>query len=259
MAEVDPFDIPHRAAPTTLHVQLSGYEGPLDMLLDLARREKIDLSKIAILPLAEQYLAFVAQAQQLKIELAADILVMAAWLAWLKSRLLAPAADDGPSGEEMADDLAFRLQRLEAMREAAEALFARARLGREVFARGAPEAPGVTRYVRYRASLYELLKAYGSVRQAELSRETTVEKRPFFSLVDARRIMERVVGTSAEWMPMERLLAAMPPGEDRRAVIASTFGAALEMAREGRIAVRQAAPFAPLYIRAGDGEPRESE
>lgn len=256
--ESDPFDAPHKAPPETLHVNLTGYEGPLDLLLDLARRDKIDLTKIQILPLAEQYLAFVAEAQRLRIELAADILVMAAWLAWLKSRLLAPQeGDDGPTGEEMADDLAFRLKRLEAMREAADALFARARLGRDVFGRGAPEAPTVTRHVRYRASLFDLLKAYGSIRQAELNRETVVEKRPFFSLVDARKVMDRLVGPGGEWMPLHHLISAMPPGEDKRAVLASTFGATLEMAREGRIAVRQSAPFAPLYIRGT--EPGEAD
>lgn len=258
-ASNDPFERPHRAEPTTLHVSLEAYEGPLDLLLDLARRDKIDLTQIQILPLAEQYLAFVQEARRLKIELAADILVMAAWLAWLKSRLLAPeAAEEGPSGETLASDLAFRLQRLEAMRQAADRLFARARLGRDVFARGAAQAPSVTRHVRYRASLYDLLAAYGAIRQAELVRETRVEKRPVFSLVDARKIMERALGASAHWIAFDQLLAHMPASESRRSVVASSFGAALEMAREGRIAVRQSGPFAPLHIRAAVPE-REGE
>lgn len=248
---VDPFEAPpRRPEPDILHVDVEGYEGPLDLLLDLARREKVDLTRIAILPLAEQYLAFVAEAKNLKIELAADILVMAAWLAYLKSRLIAPQeAADEPSGDELADELAFRLRRLEAMRTAADRLFALPRLGHTVFARGSPEVATVRRRTSYRASLYDLLAAYGAVRQGEIVRDTTVDKRPVFSLVDARAIMERVVGAHGDWFPLERLLAAMPAGEDRRAVVASTFGAALEMAREGRLSVRQAGPFAPLYLK----------
>lgn len=250
------FDAPVRIRPEeeTLRVELAGYEGPLDLLLDLARREKVDLLKIKILPLAEQYLAYIARAKSLRIELAADLLVMAAWLAYLKSRLLAP--DDGADeeAEELAEDPAFRLRRLEAMREAADTLFARTRLGRDVFARGMPEAPAITRQTRWKGSLFDLLSAYGSVRQAEIVRDTTMEKRPVFSLVDARRIMERIVGGHADWLPLDLLIQAMPPGHDRRALIVSTFGAALEMAKEGKIAVRQQAPFAPLFIRPA--EPR---
>ncbi|WP_245943973.1 segregation and condensation protein A [Acuticoccus kandeliae] len=253
---VDDFEDPPRTPirdEDMLHVDVNGFEGPLDLLLALARRNQVDLTRIQILPLAEQYLAFIKRAKDLRIELAADFLVMAAWLAFLKSRLLAPAPDDeGADGEELAEDLAFRLRRLEAMREAADALFARNRLGLHVFARGAPEAPVIHQEVHYKGSLYELLSAYGTVRQGEIVRETTMEKRPFFSLVDARRIMERIVGGHAEWLPLEALIAAMPSHESRKAVIASTFGAALEMAREGKIAVRQSAPFAPLYLRSTD-------
>nr|WP_255720324.1 ScpA family protein [Acuticoccus kalidii] len=234
-----------------LHVDVAGFEGPLDLLLALARRNQVDLMKIQILPLAEQYLAFIKRAKDLRIELAADFLVMAAWLAFLKSRLLAPDENDGGAdGEELAEDLAFRLRRLEAMREAADALFARPRLGLHLFARGAPEVPIIHEEKSYKGSLYELLSAYGTVRQVELARDTKMEKRPVFSLVDARRVMERIVGGHAEWLPLEALIAAMPSHESRRAVIASTFGAALEMAREGKISVRQSAPFAPLYLRS---------
>ncbi|WP_075221288.1 segregation and condensation protein A [Acuticoccus yangtzensis] len=251
----DPFEdpAPLHQKPVQLdlfHVDLDGYEGPLDMLLDLARRNQIDLTRIAILPLAEQYLAFIQRAKDMRIELAADYLVMAAWLTYLKSRLIAPDPDDDEAdGEELAEDLALRLRRLEAMREAADALFARPRLGRDIFARGMPEATVVTTERVFKGSLYDLLSAYGAVRQDEIVRTMTMEKRPVFSLVDARRIMERMVGHNAEWLPLTALVAAMPGHESRRALIASTFGAALEMAREGRISVRQTKPFAPLYVR----------
>ncbi|MEM0906613.1 MAG: ScpA family protein [Pseudomonadota bacterium] len=252
--EQDPFEDAPRTATqddTVFLVDVSGYEGPLDLLLALARQDKVDLTKIAILPLAEQYLAFIARAKELKIELAADFLVMAAWLAWLKSRLIAPDdKTEAETGEAMADELAFRLRRLEAMREAAEALSTRPRLGRDVFGRGAPETSAVVTRISFRASLFELLSAYGNIRQQEIVRTMTMEKRPVFSLVDARKILERLIGPSAEWVSLDTLLAAMPPGEDRRMAIASTFGATLEMAREGAISVRQSAPFAPIYVRA---------
>lgn len=253
------FDAPVRVRPEeeTLRVELGGFEGPLDLLLDLARREKIDLLRLRILPLAEQYLAYIARAKALRIELAADLLVMAAWLAYLKSRLLAPDDRADEEVEELAEDLALRLRRLEAMRDAAERLFARPRLGRDVFARGMPEAPAISCETRWKGSLFDLLAAYGAVRQAEIVRETTMEKRPVFSLVDARRIMERIVGGHADWLPLDLLVQAMPPGHDRRALLASTFGAALEMAKEGRIAVRQSAPFAPLFVRPA--EPRRED
>lgn len=259
MSEVDPFEDAPRvvppADPDAFLVDVAGFEGPLDLLLALARQEKIDLTKIRILPLAEQYLAFIARAKELKIELAADFLVMAAWLAWLKSRLLAPQDEaDGEKGEELAEDLAFRLRRLEAMREAAQALFDRPRLGERIFARGMPEASPVRLSLTFRASLYDLLSAYGGIREQEIVRTMTMEKRPVFSLVDARRIMERLIGPGADWMPLHMLVEAMPPGEDRRTVTASAFGAVLEMAREGQISLRQSGAFAPLYVRPKDKE-----
>ncbi len=249
----DPFEDAPREPKTPdeqLIVDVTGFEGPLDLLLALARQEKIDLMKIQILPLAEQYLAFVEKAKALRIELAADFLVMAAWLAWLKSRLIAPADDkDAEAGEELAEDLAFRLRRLEAMRTAAAALMKRPHLGEDIFPRGMPERISVQTETVWNASLYDLLSAYGSVRQQEIVRTMTMEKRPVFSLVDARKIMERLIGPQSEWMPLSLLVSAMPRSEDRRALTASAFGAALEMAREGRISVRQSGPFEPLYIR----------
>lgn len=254
MSEVDPFEAiaPGQVETGILTVDVAGYEGPLDLLLDLARRNRIDLTRIAILPLAEQYLAFVERAEDLRIELAADYLVMAAWLVFLKSRLIAPAADDEADAEELAEDLAFRLRRLEAMREAADALFARPRLAYAVFARGMPEATVISVERTFKGSLYDLLSAYGSIRQDEIVRTMTLEKRPVFSLVDARRVMERMVGANAHWLPLHALVAAMPRQGSHRAVVAATFGAALEMAREGRIRVRQDGPFAPLYVRVSE-------
>ncbi len=258
MSAVDPFEDAPRQKPQDdeeFRVDLAGFEGPLDLLLALARQEKVDLTKIKILPLAEQYLAFIARAKDLKIELAADFLVMAAWLAWLKSRLIAPQdASDSEKGEELAADLAFRLRRLEAMREAATRLFKRPRLGHDVFARGMPEAAPVRLSLSFRASLYDLLRSYCGIREQEIVRTMTMEKRSVFSLVDARRIMERLIGPGADWMPLHVLISAMPPGQDRRTVTASTFGAVLEMAREGAISVRQSEPFAPLYIRGLPGD-----
>ena len=260
----EPFEDPPRRAPDeadVLHVNVEGYAGPLDLLLALARKNQVDLTHIPILPLAEQYLEFVERAKTLRIELAADFLVMASWLAYLKSRLIAPGegGDDEPDGEELAEDLAFRLRRLEAMREAADRLFARPRLGRDVFPRGAPETTVIRRNRAWRGSLYELLAAYGNVRQQEIVRGMTVEKRPVFSLVDARRVMERFVTKPSEWVPMAVLVQAMPAHEDRRAVLAASFGAALELAREGRIAVSQKGPFEPIYVRATDAPAEEDE
>lgn len=258
MSEIDPFEDPPRVKTPedseTLHVDVDGFEGPLDLLLALARTQKIDLTHIAILPLAEQYLAFVENAKALRIELAADLLVMAAWLTYLKSRLIAPQEEDEEEdARDIAEDLAWRLRRLEAMREAADALFARTRLGVHLFPRGAPEAPVIHRSATWKASLYDLLAAYGDVRQQEIVRDMTMEKRPVFSLVDAREIMERVVGRNADWLPLEVIVRSMPSGHDRRALLASTFGATLEMAREGAISVRQSGPFAPLYVRGASG------
>jgi segregation and condensation protein A len=261
-APEDDFEDPPRQSAQeadVLHVDVEGFEGPLDLLLALARKNQVDLTRIQILPLAEQYLAFVRRAEELRIELAADFLVMASWLAYLKSRLIAPEEDghDEAGGEELAEDLAFRLRRLEAMREAADRLFARPRLGQDLFPRGMPEVTVVRQTRAWKGSLYDLLSAYGMVRQEEIVRSMTMEKRPVFSLVDARRVMERLVGGHTDWVPIEVLVRAMPREEDRRAVLASSFGAALEMAREGRIAVRQSGPFQPLYLKpveeGGDG------
>lgn len=243
-----------------LVVDVDGYEGPLDLLLTLARAQKVDLAKISILELAEQYLAFVEEAKRLELELAADYLVMASWLAYLKSRLLLPPPeeDEEPSAEEMAARLAFRLQRLEAMRDCAAKLMARNRLGRDVFARGMPEGVRVIRKSQYTAELYDLLKAYATQRAVQKIETLHVARQPVLAIEDARKRLESMLGVIVDW---DRIDALVPPefatGLSRRSAIASTFSASLEFAKDGRIELRQAAAFEPLYVRRlGDGRRR---
>ncbi|MBB4064986.1 segregation and condensation protein A [Gellertiella hungarica] len=237
-----------------LIIDVAGFEGPLDLLLHLARSQKVDLARISVLALAEQYLEFVESARKVRIELAADYLVMAAWLAFLKSRLLIPqqAKDDGPSGEEMAATLAFRLKRLEAMRHAAERLINRDRLGRDVFARGAPEHIPEVRRSSYDASLYDLLTAYAALRQRQAITQVTIEKRRVWSLADARGILNRLVGEMADWTALDTyLLKYLVQPADRVTAIASAFAASLEMVREGSLEIRQEGAFQPIYMRRG--------
>ena len=247
-------DAPAEAEPA-LVIDVGGFEGPLDLLLHLARSQKVDLARISVLALAEQYLAFVDTARQVRIELAADYLVMAAWLAFLKSRLLIPQPpkDDGPSGEEMAATLAFRLKRLEAMRDAATSLVNRNRLGRDIFARGAPEHIAGDRPSVFTASLYDLLTAYSSLRQRQAVTEVTIEKRQVWSLSDARDMLIRMIGEiGGDWQALDHyLLRYMVSPADRATAIASAFAASLELAREGRIEIRQAGAFEPLLMRRG--------
>ncbi|MEM1317497.1 MAG: ScpA family protein [Pseudomonadota bacterium] len=233
-------------------VDVDGYEGPLDLLLALARTQKVDLAKISILQLAIQYLEFVDKARKLRLELAADYLVMAAWLAFLKSRLLLPEAEveDEPSGEDLANQLAFRLRRLEAMRDASVRLMNRNRLGRDVFGRGNPEPVIVNREQRYNATLYDLLSAYASQKQRQTVSTVTIAHRQMWSLTEAREILARLIGDLADWTPMDVFLSRyLDDGSDRRGVIASTFAASLEMVREGKVEVQQSANFEPLYMR----------
>jgi segregation and condensation protein A len=235
-----------------LVVDVEGFEGPLDLLLALARSQKVDITRISILALAEQYLAFIEKIRELRLELAADYLVMAAWLAFLKSKLLLPeVADDEPSGEELAAELAFRLKRLEAMREAAARLANRNRLGRDVFSRGAPEPVAIVRHSQFSATLYDLLSAYAARRQERLVNVAhQVKARHVWSLQDARDILTRMIGRIAEWTPLEAFMSPyLVRPEMRVTVKASAFGASLELVREGRIELRQTAAFAPLYIR----------
>ncbi len=238
-----------------LLIDVAGFEGPLDLLLHLARTQKVDLSRISVLALAEQYIEFVESAQRIRIELAADYLVMAAWLAFLKSKLLIPQQakdDDGPSGEEMAATLAFRLKRLEAMREAASRLINRDRLGRDVFARGAPEHIPDRRQSAYDASLYDLLTAYASLRQRQSVTQVTIERRRVWSLSDARLILTRMIGEISDWTALEHyLLRYMTTPKERATAIASAFAASLEMVREGKLEIRQDGAFEPIYMRRG--------
>lgn len=235
----------------TLVVDVDGFEGPLDLLLDLARTQKVDLARISVLALAEQYLVFIERSRDLKLELAGDYLVMAAWLAYLKSRLLLPeaAADDEPSGEELAAALALRLRRLEAMRQAATLLMDRDRLGRDVFARGEGELR-VERRNAHTATLYDLLSAYARLRRRSAQTTMRMRKRVVWSLVDARDVIVRLIGRIAEWTPLSVFISPYLATEElRRTVTASSFGASLELAREGKIELRQASTFGPLMIR----------
>ena len=242
-----------------LVIDVAGFEGPLDLLLHLARTQKVDLSRISVLALAEQYLQFVESARRVRIELAADYLVMAAWLAFLKSKLLIPqqSKDDGPSGEEMAATLAFRLKRLEAMREAAERLVNRAQLGRDVFARGAPEhIPHINRSA-YEASLYDLLSAYANLRQRQAITQVTIEKRQVWSLVEARELLTGLLGDVGEWTALDQyLLQYVPDPAMRVTAIASAFAASLELVREGTLQIRQEGAFQPIYMRRGTRDVR---
>jgi segregation and condensation protein A len=237
-----------------LIVDIAGFEGPLDLLLHLARNQKVDLSRISVLALAEQYLQFIERARRIRIELAADYLVMAAWLAYLKSKLLIPqqAKDEGPTGEEMAATLAFRLKRLEAMRDAATGLTNRNRLGRDVFARGAPEHIPLRRQSAYDATLYELLTAYAGLRQRQAITQVTIEKRRVWSLTDARTILNRIIGDIADWTALEHyLLRYTADPSERTTAIASAFAASLELVREGALEIRQEGAFQPIFMRRG--------
>lgn len=238
----------------SLTVDVDGFEGPLDLLLHLARTQKVDLARISILALAEQYLAFIIRVQNTRLELAADYLVMAAWLAYLKSRLLLPKPhDDGePSGEEMAALLQFRLKRLEAMRDASSLLVNRNRLGRDVFPRGQPEPVVITRTSKFQASLYDLLTAYAGQRQRRAITNVRIAQREVWSLRQARDILSRLVGETMSWVSLDTFLMAylMTP-EERASAIASTFAASLELVREGSLEIQQQEAFGDIYLRGG--------
>jgi segregation and condensation protein A len=242
------------AAGEAFVVDIEGFEGPLDLLLALARTQKVDLAKVSILALVEQYLGFIAEAQRMKLELAADYLVMAAWLAYLKSRLLLPKEKDNAetaTAEELAQKLSFRLMRLNAMREQAAILFTRRRLDQDVFARGQPEHVKVTRDTTYTATVYDLLKAYADQRKRTIRVIHVVKARRVWSIKEARQRLEKLVGaTEGDWSQLDLFLEQyLPKNEEERSALASSFGATLEMAREGLIELRQDEPFAPIYMR----------
>lgn len=241
------------ADPDQFHVDVNGFEGPLDMLLQLARTQKVDLKHISILALVEQYLAYIHEARRLRLEVAADYLVMAAWLAYLKSRLLIPDAGptEEPPAEELAKRLAFRLQRLAAMRDAAANLFGRNRLGQDVFARGMPEPVVVERQTEYTDNLYDLLRAYTDRRQRTVIRRNYhIKKLPVWSIQEARQALTRLIGAMDEWAALDSwLVKYLAEPHMRRTVTASSFTASLELAREGVLEIRQDTAFQPIYMR----------
>lgn len=250
-----PEDLPFGLEPDdeSLVIDIDGFEGPLDLLLTLARGQRVDLRRISILQLAERYLSFVSEARRLRIELAADYLVMAAWLAFLKSRLLLPPPheDGGPSGEEMAARLAFQLERLEAMRRAAARLMARDQLGRHFFARGEREASGVKRRVAWEATLADLLRAYASVKTRDAYEPLHMRRAPVLTLDDAFARLRAMLGGAPDWTALAEWLPAAwrdTPAR-RRSALASTFAAMLELARQGEMELRQDGPFATLFMR----------
>ncbi len=258
MAEAD-WDQPERLPPEdrlateALIVDVDGFEGPLDLLLTLSRTQKVDLRKISVLKLAEQYLGFVEQARTLRIELAADYLVMAAWLAFLKSRLLLPPepGDEGPSAEDLAAHLAFQLERLQAMRDAAARLMGRDQLGRDFFARGVPEDLTHQRKVKWTATLLDLMRAYAMIRTKDEFRPFVLDRENVYTMEQALDRLRGLIGFAGDWAT---LVSFLPEGWDgspmaRRSALASHFAAVLELAKRGQVVLRQGETFSPIELR----------
>ncbi|MCK0100832.1 segregation and condensation protein A [Pseudohalocynthiibacter aestuariivivens] len=250
--------VEERLAAEALIIDVDGYEGPLDLLLTLSRTQKVDLRKISVLDLSRQYLAFIERAKSLRIELAADYLVMAAWLAFLKSRLLLPPDpnEEGPSGEELAAHLAFQLERLQAMRDSAARLMARDQLGRDFFRRGLPEDVSRVRRTTYKATLLDLMQAYARIRTKDEFRPYQMDRDAVFTMKQALERMRGLIGYSVDWT---ELVSYLPEGWEsdparRRSATASTFAASLELAKAGKIEMRQGAMFEPIQIRKKAGE-----
>jgi segregation and condensation protein A len=252
----DTGSVADRIAAEALIVDVDGFEGPLDVLLTLSRTQKVDLRKISVLELARQYLGFVERAKSLRIELAADYLVMAAWLAFLKSRLLLPPdpTEDGPSGEELAAHLAFQLERLQAMRDVAARLMGRDRLGRDFFARGKGEDVARIRTVRYTATLLDLMQGYARIRTRDDFRPFVLDRDSVFTMEQALERMRPLIGFAGSWTD---LTSYFPEGwgDDpvrRRSATAATFAASLELVKEGQLEIRQSETFAPIQLRRKD-------
>lgn len=247
-------DIADRLAAESLIIDVDGFEGPLDLLLTLSRTQKVDLRKISVLRLAEQYLHFVETTRALRIELAADYLVMAAWLAYLKSRLLLPPdpEDEGPSGDELAAHLAFQLERLQAMRDVAARLMARDRLGRDRFVRGVPETVERVRDVRYTASLLDLMQAYARLRTKDEFRPYAMDREDVLSMEQALERMRGLIRFAGDWVELAAWLPAAWSGSPtrRRSAAAAHFAAALQLVKEGALDLRQEGVFAPIRVRA---------
>lgn len=252
-----PVRVADRLEAEALIVDVDGFEGPLDLLLTLGRTQKVDLRRISILQLAQQYLVFVEQARALRLELAADYLVMAAWLAYLKSRLLLPPdpTQDGPSGEDLAAHLAFQLERLAAIRDVAARLMARDRLGQDFFARGLPEDVTRHRRVQYSATLMDLLQAYARIRTRDEFRPFVMDRNAILTMEEALERMRGLIGHAGDWTD---ILAYLPEGwradpARRRSATAATFAASLELAKAGRVELRQSETFAPIQLRLREG------
>lgn len=249
-------NVSDRMAAESLIVDVDGFEGPLDVLLTLSRTQKVDLRKISVLELAQQYLTFVERAKQLRIELAADYLVMAAWLAFLKSRLLLPPdpEEEGPSGEELAAHLAFQLERLQAMREHAAKLMARDQMGRDFFARGIPEDVQRVKTVTYTATLLDLMQGYARIRTKDEFRPYTMDREAVFTLEQALERMRPLIGFAGTWTDISTYLPEDFTGDPARlrSATASTFAASLELVKEGRAEIRQTETFAPIQLRRKD-------
>lgn len=251
--QADILSVSERLAAEALIVDVDGFEGPLDLLLTLSRTQKVDLRKISVLALSEQYLAFVERARHLRIELAADYLVMAAWLAFLKSRLLLPPelGEEGPSGEELAAHLAFQLERLQGMRDAAAKLMARDQKGRDFFARGQVEVVERRKRITYSATLLDLMQGYARIRTRDEFRPFVMDRDSVMTLEDALDRMRHLIGFAGEWTD---IMSYLPEGwtqdpSRRRSATAANFAASLELAKAGAIEIRQGETFAPIQIR----------
>ncbi|MEP2639432.1 ScpA family protein [Roseobacter sp.] len=254
--EDDAISVADRLAAEALIIDVDGFEGPLDLLLTLSRTQKVDLRKISVLALAKQYLSFVERAKALRLELAADYLVMAAWLAFLKSRLLLPPdpTEDGPTGEELAAHLAFQLERLQAMRDAAARLMGRDRLGRDFFARGQTHEVMRTRKVQYTATLLDLMQGYARIRTRDDFRPFVMDRDAVFTMEQALEKMRGLIGYAGDWTDISSYL---PEGWEidpvrRRSATAATFAASLELVKEGHLDIRQAETFGPIHLRKKD-------
>lgn len=256
LTEEDAVSVAERVAAEALIIDVEGFEGPLDLLLTLGRTQKVDLRAISVLQLARQYLAFVEKAKALRLELAADYLVMAAWLAFLKSRLLLPPdpTDEGPSGDELAAHLAFQLERLAAMRDVAARLMARDQLGRDFFARGQTQMVERVRQVTYTATLLDLMQGYARIRTRDDFRPFVMDRENVFTMEKALERMRSLMGFSGEWGD---LMSFLPEGWEvdpvrRRSATAATFAASLELVKEGHLEIRQSEIFAPIQLRKKD-------
>jgi segregation and condensation protein A len=241
-------------AEDRLLVELDGFEGPLDLLLSLAREKKLDIAQISIADLATQYIEYINDLKKHRLEIAADYLVMAAWLVFLKSKLILPSEEEeeeSPSGDQLAAQLAFRLKRLEAMRAKGNELMARPQLGQEFFSVGAPLGRNTVSKIEYKAELFDLLKAYSAQQQRQVVQGYKVKRRKVWSIKKARNRLSSLLGMSIEWAPINELIASFMGTESpMKTTVASTFGATLEMARDGVIEIKQSGPFQPLYVKS---------